>query len=151
MKSNHFSNMDDATLAKAYDGYRILETTGVVKDTDGDGVLRKVIDNISKEEEMNHAAVVPVITAEKELLNECASRWVANKDNVKMPANHVYLIQYSILVGGVFKQDMYALFDERDFSEAEARDIAKSGVENQKIVTMCKEQYENVFRSLLKK
>ena len=69
----------------------------------------------------------------------------------KTSEHHVCLIRYAVLIDGATKQHMCALFDERDFTEEEVLQILETGIKNPKIVTMCIEQYENVFRSLFKK
>lgn len=65
---------------------------------------------------------------------------------------HVMLIEFTQHIGP-YQEQMVALFDERDFSEEEARAAIQEfplGYDV-RIVVMSKQQYETVFRSLKQK
>lgn len=61
--------------------------------------------------------------------------------------HHVACITYQLCYPSC-KQDMVALFDERDLSEKEALRIIWADAYDKRLVTMSQTQYETVFRSL---
>lgn len=61
--------------------------------------------------------------------------------------HHVACITYQLCYPNC-KQDMVALFDERDLSEKEALRIIRADAYDKRLITMSQTQYETVFRSL---
>lgn len=61
--------------------------------------------------------------------------------------HHVACITYQLRYPSC-KQDMVALFDERDLSEKEALRIIRADAYDKRLITMSQTQYETVFRSL---
>lgn len=61
--------------------------------------------------------------------------------------HHVACITYQLCYTSC-KQDMVALFDERDLSEKEALRIIRADAYDKRLITMSQTQYETVFRSL---
>ena len=61
--------------------------------------------------------------------------------------HHVACITYQLCYHSC-KQDMVALFDERDLSEKEALRIIRADAYDKRLITMSQAQYETVFRSL---
>lgn len=62
-------------------------------------------------------------------------------------SHHVMIIEYDEVWPGA-TVPMVALFDERDLTEEEARRLIRSEFGSPKLVTMGKDQYMTVFRSL---
>lgn len=61
--------------------------------------------------------------------------------------HHIMCITYQECYPGC-KQDMVALFDERDLSKDEALRIIRADAYDKRLITMSQTQYETVFRSL---
>ena len=66
----------------------------------------------------------------------------AFKHNIKM-------IQYKKFIGGVIETDMVALFDERDFTAKEIKDIIQTHDFYYGVIMIDKPTYEMAFRSLM--
>ena len=66
----------------------------------------------------------------------------AFKHNIKM-------IQYKKFIGGVIETDMVALFDGRDFTAKEIKDIIQAHDFYHGVIMIDKPTYEMVFRSLM--
>ena len=59
------------------------------------------------------------------------------------------MIQYKKFIGGVIETDMVALFDERDFTAKEIKDIIRTHVFYYGVIMIDKPTYDMVFRSLM--
>lgn len=59
------------------------------------------------------------------------------------------MIQYEKFIGGVIEIDMVALFDERDFTAKEIKDIIQIHDFYHGIIMIDKPTYDMVFRSLM--
>lgn len=65
--------------------------------------------------------------------------------------HHIMQFDYDEVYSDNVRQAMTALFDERDLTSDEAPAIIREGVYDSRIITMTKNQFETVFRSLLNK
>lgn len=65
--------------------------------------------------------------------------------------HHIMQFDYDEVYSDNVRQAMTALFDERDLTSDEAPTIIREGVYDSRIITMTKNQFETVFRSLLNK
>lgn len=65
--------------------------------------------------------------------------------------HHIMQFDYDEVYSDNVRQAMTALFDERDLTSDEASAIIHNGVYDSRIITMTRNQFETVFRSLLNK
>ena len=65
--------------------------------------------------------------------------------------HHIMQFDYDEVYSDNVRQAMTALFDERDLTSDEVPAIIREGVYDSRIITMTRNQFETVFRSLLNK
>ena len=65
--------------------------------------------------------------------------------------HHIMQSDYDEVYSDNVRQAMTALFDERDLTTDEVPAIIREGVYDSRIITMTRNQFETVFRSLLNK
>lgn len=57
----------------------------------------------------------------------------------------VMLIEYNLGVGKYLNVDMIAIFNKNKISEYEVREIIRTPIEDERILVISKEKYENIF------
>lgn len=65
--------------------------------------------------------------------------------------HHIMQFDYDEVYSDNVRQAMTALFDDRDLTADEAPAIIRKGVYDSRIITMTRNQFKTVFRSLLNK
>ena len=65
--------------------------------------------------------------------------------------HHIMQFDYDEVYSDNVRQAMTALFDDRDLTTDEVPAIIREGVYDSRIITMTRNQFETVFRSLLNK
>lgn len=65
--------------------------------------------------------------------------------------HHIMQFDYDEVYPNNVRQAMTALFDERDLTSDEASAIVHNDVYDSRIITMTRNQFKTVFRSLLNK
>ena len=65
--------------------------------------------------------------------------------------HHIMQFDYDEVYSDNVRQAMTALFDDRDLTTGEVPAIIREGVYDSRIITMTRNQFETVFRSLLNK
>ena len=65
--------------------------------------------------------------------------------------HHIMQFDYDEVYSDNVRQAMTALFDDRDLTTDEVPAIIREGVYDSRIITMTRNQFKTVFRSLLNK
>ena len=65
--------------------------------------------------------------------------------------HHIMQFDYDEVYSDNVRQAMTALFDDRDLTTDEVPAIIREGVYDSRIITMTRNQFETVFKSLLNK
>lgn len=65
--------------------------------------------------------------------------------------HHIMQFDYDEVYSDNVRQAMTALFDDRDLTTDKVPAIIREGVYDSRIITMTRNQFETVFRSLLNK